>query len=109
MELVDRYSATVSAKTTAKLHWAITLGVFLNNPFSSSGALALYVVIASLLIISCLLTVVETIPRYNPEVFPELESTWNIIEIVLSSAFVLELAVRFVAAALEPTERGVGC
>eukprot|EP01065_Artemidia_motanka_P043275 TRINITY_DN5976_c2_g1_i1.p1 TRINITY_DN5976_c2_g1~~TRINITY_DN5976_c2_g1_i1.p1 ORF type:complete len:965 (+),score=292.52 TRINITY_DN5976_c2_g1_i1:156-3050(+) len=72
------------------------VGIVLENPFSSPLATCIFVVQVILILLSVVALLVESIPAYNPEVFPEFKDVWLWIELVVTVVFTVETGVRFI-------------
>eukprot|EP01062_Namystynia_karyoxenos_P010857 TRINITY_DN13873_c0_g2_i1.p1 TRINITY_DN13873_c0_g2~~TRINITY_DN13873_c0_g2_i1.p1 ORF type:complete len:1197 (+),score=326.93 TRINITY_DN13873_c0_g2_i1:87-3593(+) len=75
--------------------WKDRLANFLENPFSSRMASAFFLIQVVLILLSVVALLMETIPAYNPEVFPEFEMLWWWIELVVTAVFTIETCARF--------------
>lgn len=77
------------------------LGRFLEDPTSSKQSAAFFVVIALLVVVSCVATITSTLPAYNPLVTPDYLTTWNSVELTLGGIFTIELGLRFAASVFD--------
>jgi voltage-gated potassium channel Kch len=87
-------------------HWASRLGAFLNNPFASRLSFAYYCVVLLLVVGSCVSLVLQTLPEYNPVVFPDQQDHWDATELTFGGLLFADWILRFVAVVLEPCRHG---
>ena len=89
----------------AERHWAARLKAFLNRPFASVWSRAYYCVVSLLVVGSCIALIVQTIPSYNPELFVELQGSWNAAELAFAGLLFGDWVLRLLAVCFEPAGR----
>eukprot|EP01006_Ploeotia_vitrea_P023187 TRINITY_DN55630_c0_g1_i1.p1 TRINITY_DN55630_c0_g1~~TRINITY_DN55630_c0_g1_i1.p1 ORF type:complete len:726 (-),score=43.96 TRINITY_DN55630_c0_g1_i1:879-3056(-) len=67
-----------------------------DEPQSSTAARWISIVLMALVLLSQLAFLIETLPKFNSEIFPEWETFWLMVEIFFTIVFSAELLIRLV-------------
>eukprot|EP01059_Diplonema_ambulator_P006336 TRINITY_DN1607_c0_g1_i3.p1 TRINITY_DN1607_c0_g1~~TRINITY_DN1607_c0_g1_i3.p1 ORF type:complete len:890 (+),score=174.24 TRINITY_DN1607_c0_g1_i3:394-2670(+) len=67
-------------------------------PFSSLPAKLIFTTQILLILISIVALLMETIPQYNPDIFPKYSELWWVVELVVTVIFTIEIVLRIALA-----------
>src|SRR5262249_30598016 len=83
--------------TERRLNWAQTLRLWLESPFSGLGPRIIYITIALLVVASCFAVIMQSIPAFNPDLFPQYAPKWDALELTVSLLLLTEFLLRLIA------------
>jgi hypothetical protein len=77
------------------------ISIFLEHPDSGPMAKAFYTLQSTIVVCTCLFTILETMPEMNPIVVPEYDMLWRTSDWVFTSVLSLETLFRFAVTVLD--------
>ena len=83
-------------------HWAQRLSNFLEKPFAQRINTAFYVLVSFLVLLSAVALILQTIPTYNPQLFPEQKFMWDTVEIAVAGLLLIDWVLRFLSRTFMP-------
>jgi hypothetical protein len=86
-----------------ELKWHRKVLIFLEHPDSSRLAYLFYILITLVVVTSCLSTILETMPQYNPVIVPSYEVLWRALDWTTTILLTAETGCRLVVTVLDDT------
>ena len=109
MQILEKRGGERDASDTSTIitHWSLSLRAVLERPFSSRMAFAVYIMISLIVLSSCVSVVMQTVPKYNPDLKTQYGKSWDNVELSLSLILLFEWLLRLLSYMADPTVTGL--